>query len=78
MPDTHTGVYVQISNPHRDLFLADGDRWTRADGRVYVYDDSEETPNPVAEVPSEHFVSAAHTTAESLADVPTVDPEDAL
>lgn len=67
-----TGVYVQTTEPYQDLFLSDGVRWARADDRTYVYSNEDET---VAEVVDEHFVSAAHASAESLADLNTTDDD---
>jgi hypothetical protein len=73
---TTTGVFVQTTEPYQNLFFEHADRWSRADGRVYVYDDSTgQDGDPVAEVAGEHFVSACQATAESLADHDTADDD---
>lgn len=75
MTTPETGVWVQTVDGCMDLFCANGDRWARADDRVYVYDDAGDDSNTVAEIEAAYFVSAACTSEESLANIETTDDD---
>ena len=66
--DDVRGIFIQMEEPYKDVFVGQGDRWTRsqAAGSVFVYSNEEAVDDPLAEVDAEYFVSAGPATREQI------------